>query len=113
MTALLARLAKRQAGQSKPISDRLWVELKIARGANPTIAKMDRIGQRSAFTCPDCAGVMWEIDEGDLVRFRCHIGKAYTRDLMGPALDESPVSGLGDCGACAGGQSGAGRQAPA
>ena len=32
---------------------------------------------------------MWEIDEGDVVRYRCHVGHAYTADLMGLALDES------------------------
>jgi two-component system chemotaxis response regulator CheB len=32
---------------------------------------------------------MWQIDEDDLVRFRCHIGHAYTPELMALALDES------------------------
>jgi len=31
---------------------------------------------------------MWEIDEGNLVRFRCHVGHAYTAELMSVALDE-------------------------
>jgi two-component system, chemotaxis family, protein-glutamate methylesterase/glutaminase len=48
----------------------------------------DRIGQRSLLACPDCHGVMWEIKEGDLTRYRCHIGHAYTAELMSLALDE-------------------------
>ncbi|MEZ5784894.1 MAG: hypothetical protein R3D62_00070 [Xanthobacteraceae bacterium] len=32
---------------------------------------------------------MWEIDEGDLVRYRCHTGHAYTAEPMAVALDES------------------------
>ncbi len=31
---------------------------------------------------------MWEIDEGDLVRFRCHVGHAYTAERMSLAIDE-------------------------
>jgi two-component system chemotaxis response regulator CheB len=31
----------------------------------------------SVFSCPDCGGVLGEIDEGKLVRFRCHVGHAY------------------------------------
>jgi two-component system chemotaxis response regulator CheB len=31
---------------------------------------------------------MWEIDEGELIRFRCHVGHAYTAELMSVALDE-------------------------
>ena len=50
---------------------------------------MDRIGQRSVLACPDCHGVMWEIDEGDLVRYRCHEGHAYTAELMSLALDDN------------------------
>jgi len=32
---------------------------------------------------------MWEIDEDDVVRYRCHVGHAYTSDLISLALDES------------------------
>jgi two-component system chemotaxis response regulator CheB len=37
---------------------------------------------------------MWEIDEGDLVRYRCHVGHAYTADLMSLALDENLMRAL-------------------
>lgn len=43
----------------------------------------------------DCEGVMWEIDEGDLIRFRCHLGHAYTAEVMSVALDESVRRALG------------------
>jgi len=32
---------------------------------------------------------MWEIEEGELVRFRCHVGHTYTAELMSVALDEN------------------------
>ena len=89
MPALLTRLAHQKAGDPKPISDRLSMEVKIARGRNPSVTQMDRLGRRSVFTCPDCGGAMWEIDEGNLSRFRCHVGHAYTHDLMSLALDEN------------------------
>jgi two-component system chemotaxis response regulator CheB len=31
----------------------------------------------SVFSCPDCGGVLGQIEEGKLVRFRCHVGHAY------------------------------------
>src|SRR5262249_6128935 len=40
-------------------------------------------------------GAMWEIDEGDLVRYRCHVGHTYTADLMALALDENLRRALG------------------
>jgi len=32
---------------------------------------------------------MWEIDEGELSRLRCHVGHAYTAEMMSLALDEN------------------------
>ena len=32
---------------------------------------------------------MWEINEGQLSRFRCHVGHTYTAEVMSLALDEN------------------------
>ena len=50
---------------------------------------MEKFGRRSVLACPDCGGVMWELDEGDLSRFRCHVGHTYTAEVMSLALDDN------------------------
>lgn len=35
-------------------------------------------GVPSPFACPDCGGVLWELKAGEMVRFRCRVGHAYT-----------------------------------
>jgi two-component system chemotaxis response regulator CheB len=42
----------------------------------------DQLGDPSHFTCPECHGTLWEIVDGDLIRYRCHVGHAYTGEAM-------------------------------
>lgn len=89
MPALLARLALEPAGEAKALPRSIQYEVEIARTGRSDMDHMDKFGRRSVLTCPDCGGVMWEIDEGDLSRFRCHVGHTYTAEVMSLALDEN------------------------
>jgi two-component system chemotaxis response regulator CheB len=39
-------------------------------------------GPATGFTCPECSGAIWEVREGDLVRYRCRVGHAYSEDAF-------------------------------
>jgi two-component system chemotaxis response regulator CheB len=39
-------------------------------------------GTLSAFTCPECKGPLWELRDGELLRFRCRTGHAFTSETM-------------------------------
>jgi two-component system, chemotaxis family, protein-glutamate methylesterase/glutaminase len=39
-------------------------------------------GATSPYSCPDCGGVLWEIEDGNFVRFRCRVGHAWTGDAL-------------------------------
>jgi two-component system, chemotaxis family, protein-glutamate methylesterase/glutaminase len=39
-------------------------------------------GDLTPLTCPECGGTLWEHPEGDLIRFKCHVGHAYSAESM-------------------------------
>jgi two-component system chemotaxis response regulator CheB len=51
--------------------------------------RSDDLGPSSGFTCPDCHGALWEIDDGETVRYRCRVGHAYSEDAMVSAQSDS------------------------
>jgi two-component system chemotaxis response regulator CheB len=89
MPALLDALVRHRAGEVQPILPTLHREVEIAKTGTRGIGEMDRVGRRSVLSCPDCGGVMWEIDAGGLTRFRCPVGHAYTAEVMSLAMDEN------------------------
>jgi two-component system chemotaxis response regulator CheB len=95
MPALLQRLVRQAAGAPAPANENLRYEVEIAVGDKGTMSAMDRIGRRSVLACPDCHGVLWEIEEGGLTRYRCHVGHAYAPESMAVALDENLGRALG------------------
>ena len=52
-----------------------------------------RGGTLAGYVCPECNGPLWEMREGKLVRFRCRVGHAFSRETMlvsqNEALDEA------------------------
>lgn len=89
MPRLLNDLVRDAAGVSHEPSPSIPYEAEMALRGGLAMEEMDRIARRSVLACPDCHGVMWEIDEGELVRYRCHVGHTYIAELMSIALDEN------------------------
>ncbi|MBD1919020.1 MULTISPECIES: chemotaxis protein CheB [Cyanophyceae] len=58
-------------------------EEKIVLEEKTAAEKGERPNAASPFTCPDCGGVLWELQDAyHLLRFRCHIGHAYSLDSL-------------------------------
>jgi two-component system chemotaxis response regulator CheB len=95
LPALLGRLVASPAGPPLPVPPDIQLEADImARGHHENMDALDRLGDRSVFTCPDCGGVMWELQDGDALRYRCHIGHAYSAASFGSALSGEVVRAM-------------------
>jgi two-component system, chemotaxis family, protein-glutamate methylesterase/glutaminase len=56
------------------------VEPQLGRNNASAATDDDLPGQVSAFTCPECNGTLWELTDGDIIRYRCRVGHAYTEE---------------------------------
>ena len=80
--ALLAKLAAEPAGETFAAPPAVRLEAAIAAQEHSTMKEADRLGELSVFTCPECHGPLWEIEDGDMLRYRCHTGHAFTADAV-------------------------------
>ena len=92
---LLERLVQEPAPISAaPANPGLQKEARIAELDLDTIEDDDKPGTPSAFSCPDCGGVLWELERDDLLRFRCRVGHAYTGLALAEEHDEAAERAL-------------------
>jgi two-component system, chemotaxis family, protein-glutamate methylesterase/glutaminase len=64
-------------------------------GLQPGVFDSDkRPGTISAYTCPDCNGPLWEIQDDDLTRYRCRVGHAFTAETMVEGLSNAVEEAL-------------------
>lgn len=53
-----------------------------------------RLGEISEYTCPDCHGVLVQIVDGKVLRFRCHTGHAISMKTLLAEVNEAIDDGL-------------------
>jgi two-component system chemotaxis response regulator CheB len=80
----LAQLAREPVGPGSEVamSDSTNLEAGISEGDREALQRAEAFGPPVPYSCPDCGGVMLEYYDGDLLRFRCQVGHAFSRDSM-------------------------------
>lgn len=80
---LLVRLASEPMDSPREFARPSTIKTEIG------FAKMDRditdmnsLGMLSPFTCPACRGALWELQNGDILRYRCHTGHAFSKETL-------------------------------
>ncbi len=83
MASLLEQLAGWPAPGPQPPPDQwLQKEGRFAEGDLDAVEDDDKVGTPSGYSCPDCGGVLWEVEHDGLLRFRCRVGHAYTAPAL-------------------------------
>ena len=65
-----------------PVPEDMEAEARVARGEPNPPEDIEKFGTPSAFSCPECHGPLWEIQDGNLSRFRCRVGHAFTAESV-------------------------------
>lgn len=91
LAAIIDKLARVARPPLPPSSESSTDEAEIALAAMqaPAEVEIDPPGIASGFSCPDCGGGLFEIRDGELVRYRCRVGHAWSPEsLLGEQSDQ-------------------------
>ncbi|HKG50421.1 MAG TPA: chemotaxis protein CheB [Actinomycetales bacterium] len=84
IASLLAQLVQEEvpdgAGERAP--ELMEVETDMAQFDMSRIDGQEHPGQPAGFSCPDCSGALWSIEDGGLLRFRCRVGHAWSAESL-------------------------------
>ena len=82
---LLARVVREEVPEEEgayPVPEDMELEHRIASMDETTPDNVEKLGHPSSYTCPECNGPLWEIQDDEVLRFRCRVGHAYTAESM-------------------------------
>lgn len=79
MGPLLARLAAERAQEEEEMADEVPP---VLGDYGPVDVVGSETGSPEPFSCPECGGVLSELREGTLLRFRCQIGHRYSPESV-------------------------------
>ncbi|BAU09635.1 CheB methylesterase [Leptolyngbya sp. NIES-3755] len=98
MAALLVQLVNESIDDQEEslVSNNLEIEVGVAREDNGLERGIINFGEFSPYTCPECHGVLMQLKEGNLIRFRCHTGHAYSLNSLLAEVTESIEETLWD-----------------
>jgi len=94
---LVTRLLAAPRRKDRPVKKtdlrkRVKAELAIAAEGGAFQKGIMEMGKLTPFTCPECHGVLVEVTEAQMTRYRCHTGHAYS----GSALLEGVMESTGE-----------------
>ena len=84
MAGLIERLVRAgyRGGGSSMSGRRAHPEPQLASGLTDVADMNAQFGPSSGLTCPDCGGALWEVEDGRVVRYQCHVGHQYAPESL-------------------------------
>jgi len=87
LAELIVELAGQPAPEPKPVPRDIEMEVRMSLGSGLSIGNEQQLGELSPYACPDCGGNLWQMDDV-ILRYRCHVGHAFTGDTLAEVQGE-------------------------
>lgn len=88
LASIISQVARSEATPPIAPSQNLTLEVEIAAGARVGSGQLKRIADPSPLSCPDCHGVLSEVQDGRPLRYRCQIGHSFTAEVLASRIEE-------------------------
>jgi len=93
MAELLVKLTAEPASEAKAVdmeeNKKTAAEISIASQNGSMKPGTNVFTPLTPYACPECHGVLSAIKEGDIIRYRCHTGHAYSADSLLTSITEN------------------------
>jgi len=98
LAPLLCQLTEKVAAEPQLLpaeeAKRIRTEVEIAAQKNAFDMGIQKMGEPTALTCPECHGALTQLKEGKLVRYRCHTGHSFTASSLLTEVSKSVEESL-------------------
>lgn len=99
IASLLSRLA------TEPVAARGLPAMTATRDDRPPIIQHDiddqslnkRHNETTVYTCPECGGTLWQLEQNGLIQFNCHVGHVYGPETLLGHMSEELEGALWAC----------------
>jgi two-component system, chemotaxis family, protein-glutamate methylesterase/glutaminase len=78
MGGIISKIITEKEVKNTIIPSDIVKEVQLSEAGVGTIKELAELGAPSVFSCPDCGGVLFELKNDALTRFKCHTGHSYS-----------------------------------
>jgi two-component system, chemotaxis family, protein-glutamate methylesterase/glutaminase len=86
---LINRPIESESVRDMDVYKQIGIEVRIAASANAFQQGIMEVGTLSPFTCPECHGILLQLKEGKLTKYRCHTGHGYSASALLAGVSEA------------------------